>query len=69
MTQKLAFFVVSAISDRKTLKEVQQFKPSPEHVERYSQIVKELKERDTHVKKQDKEVVKRSLGSGQPDDP
>ena len=67
MTQKLAFFVVSTISDNS--KQVEQCKPSPEHVERYSQIVKELKERDTHVKKQDKEVGKRSLESGQPDDP
>ena len=28
-----------------------------------------MKERDTDVKKQDREVVKRSLESGQPDDP
>ena len=38
-------------------------KPNQEHVDHYGQFVKELKERDTHVKKKDK-VVKRSLESG-----
>jgi hypothetical protein len=37
-------------------------------LERSSQVVKELKERDTHVKKEGREVVKRSLESGQLDD-
>ena len=46
-----------------------QYKPSPEDVEHYPQIVKEVKERDSHVKKKGKEVTKRSLESGQPDDP
>ena len=41
----------------------------PEHVDRYAQVVKELKERDTHAKKQDREVGKTSLESGQSDDP
>jgi hypothetical protein len=44
---------------------VQQCKPYPEHLERSSQVVKELKERDTHAKKEDREVVKRALESGQ----
>jgi hypothetical protein len=46
-------------------KQVQQCKAYPEHLERSSQVVKELKERDAHVKQEDREVVKRSLESGQ----
>ena len=34
-----------------------------------TEVVKDLKERDTHVKKQDREVTKRSLESEQSDDP
>ena len=41
----------------------------PEHIERYAQVVKELKERDTHAKKQAREVTKTSLESGQSNDP
>jgi hypothetical protein len=33
-------------------KQVQQCKPYPEHLERSSQVVKELKERDSHVKQE-----------------
>ncbi len=41
-------------------KQVQQCKTYPEHLELSSQVVKELKERDTHAKQEDREVVKRS---------
>ena len=44
-------------------------KPLPEHVERHAQIVKELKERGEHDKMQGRETVKRSLQSGEPNDP
>ena len=50
-------------------RQVQQCKPYPDHVERYVQVVKDLKERDTHAKNQDREVVKRSFESGKSDDP
>ena len=33
-------------------KQVHQCKPYPEHLERSSQVVKELKERDAHVKQE-----------------
>ena len=46
-------------------KQAQQCKPYPEHLERSSQVVKELKERDAHDKQEDREVAKRSLESGQ----
>ena len=45
------------------------FKPFPEHVESHVQIVKELKERDEHDKIQGRETTKRSLKSGEPNDP
>ena len=45
------------------------WRPSPEHVEYHEQIVKELKERGEHDKIQDREAVKRSLQSGEPNDP
>ncbi len=45
-------------------KQVQQCKPYPEHLEHSSQVVKELKERDTYVNQESREVVKRSLESG-----
>ena len=45
---------------------VQMCKPFPKHVDRHAQIVKELKERDDHDKIQDRETVKRSLQSGEP---
>ena len=35
-------------------KQVHQCKPYPEHLERYSQVVKELKERDAHAKQEGK---------------
>ena len=44
-------------------------KPFPEHVERHAQIVKELKERGEHDKIQGRESAKRSLQSGEPNDP
>jgi hypothetical protein len=44
---------------------VYQCKPYPEHLERSSQVVKELKERDTHAKQEGRELAKRSLESGQ----
>ena len=46
-------------------KQVQQCKPYPEHLERSSQVVQELKERDAHVKQEGREVAKRSLETGQ----
>ena len=46
-------------------KQVYQCKPYPEHLERSSQVVKDVKERDTHVKQEGREVTKRSLESGQ----
>ena len=45
---------------------VQLCKPFPEHIQRHAQIVKELKQRDEHDKIQDRETVKRSLQSGEP---
>ena len=38
-------------------KQVQQCKTYPEHLERSSQVVKELKERDTHAKQEGREVT------------
>ncbi len=48
---------------------MQLWNPVPEHVERHAQIVKELKERGEHDKIQDRESVKRSLQSGELNDP
>ena len=45
------------------------FKTFPDHVERHAQIVKEMKERGEHDKIQGREWVKRSLQSGEPNDP
>ena len=50
-------------------KQVHLWKPHPEYVENYAQVVKELKEGDTHAMKQGREVTKGSLESGQSDDP
>ena len=47
---------------------MQQCKPSAEHIERHAQVVKEVKERDEHEKIQPREMVQRSLESGQADD-
>ena len=47
---------------------VQRCKPYPEHIDCHTQVVKKLKERDEHDKIQVREVVKRSLESGQADD-
>ena len=44
-------------------------KPFVENVERLAQIAKEMKERYDHVKIQDRETAKRSLQSGEPNDP
>ena len=45
------------------------FKSFPEHVDLHAQIVKELKERGEHDKIQGRESTKRSLQSGEPNDP
>ena len=50
-------------------RQVHQYKPYPDHVECCVQVVKDLKERDTHDKNEDREVVKRSLEIGKSDDP
>ena len=47
---------------------VQLWKSFPEHVQSHAQIVKELNQRDEHHKIQDRETVKRSLQSGEPND-
>ena len=47
---------------------VHQCKPYPQHIDRHTQVVKEVKERDEHDNIQVREVVTRSLESGQPDD-
>jgi hypothetical protein len=49
-------------------KKVQQCKPSTEHIECHAQVVKEVKRRDDHEKIQTREMVQRSLESGQGDD-
>ena len=43
--------------------------PYPEHSDRSSEIVRELKERDTRAAQEAREVTKRSLESGTPGDP
>jgi len=40
-------------------------KSYPEHVERSSEVVQEVKERDTHAKQEVRQVAKRCLESGQ----
>jgi hypothetical protein len=49
-------------------KKVHQCKPSVEHIEFHAQVVKEVKRRDEHEKIQSREMVQRSLESGQADD-
>ena len=49
-------------------KHVQVCKPYPEHCDRFSEVVRELRERDTQTKQAAREVTKRSLESGAPDD-
>jgi hypothetical protein len=49
-------------------KKVQQCKPSAEHIERLTQVVKEVKRRDEHEKIQAREMDQRSLENGQVDD-
>ena len=49
-------------------KQVQVCKPYPEHCDRFSEVVRELRERDTQTKQAAREVTKRSLESGAPDD-
>jgi hypothetical protein len=49
-------------------KKVQQCKSSLEHIERHSQVVKEVKRRDEHEKIQTREMTQRSLERGQDDD-
>ena len=58
-----------AYRDGKQFEVVHRCKPYPEYVECYAQVVKELKERDSHDKIQDREVTKRSLKSEKSDDP
>jgi hypothetical protein len=47
---------------------VQLYKPYPEHCDRFSEVVRELKDRDTQTEQVAREVTKRSLESGAPDD-
>jgi hypothetical protein len=47
---------------------VQLFKPYPKHCDRFSEVVRELKERHTQTEQAAREVSKRSLESGTPDD-
>jgi hypothetical protein len=47
---------------------VQLCKPYPEHCDRFSEVVRELKERNTQTDQAAKEVTKRSLESGTPGD-
>ena len=42
--------------------------PYPEHSDRLSEIVQELKERDTRAEQETREVTKRCLESGSPGD-
>ncbi len=49
-------------------KQVQLFKPYPKHCDRFSEVVRELKERHTQTEQAAREVSKRSLESGTPDD-
>ena len=49
-------------------KQVQVCKPYPEHCDRFSEVVRELRERDTQTEQAAREVTKRSLESGAPDD-
>ena len=49
-------------------KQVQLCKPYPEHCNRFSEVVRELKERDTQTEQAVREVTKRSLESGTPGD-
>jgi hypothetical protein len=46
---------------------VQLCKPYPEHSDLSSEVVRELKERDTQTEQTVREVTKRSLESGAPD--
>jgi hypothetical protein len=47
---------------------VQLCKPYPEHCDRFSEVVQEMKERDTQTEQVVREVTKRSLESGAPGD-
>ncbi len=71
MTQKLACVRETCARDHLGLgsvsKKVRQCKPSTEHIERHAQVVKEVKRRDDHDKIQAREMVQRSLESGQAD--
>ncbi len=72
MTQNLACVRETCDRDHLVLgsvsKKVQQYKPSAEHIELHAQVVKEVKRRDDHDKIQVREMVQRSLESGQTDD-
>ncbi len=46
---------------------MQLYKPYPEHSDHSSEVVRELKERDTQTEQTVREVTKRSLESGAPD--
>jgi hypothetical protein len=71
VTQKLACARETCVRDHLGLgnvsQKVQQYKPSAEHIERHAQVVKQVKRRDDHDKIQAREMVQRSLESGQPD--
>ncbi len=72
MTQKLACARETCARDHLGLgsvsKKVQQYQPSAEHIERHTQVVKEVKRKDEHDKIQAREMAQRSLESGQTDD-
>jgi hypothetical protein len=72
VTQKLACARKTCARDHLGLgsvsKKVQQCKPSAEHIERHAQVVKKVRMRDEHDKIQVREMVQRSLESGQADD-
>jgi uncharacterized protein YdhG (YjbR/CyaY superfamily) len=72
VTQKLAYSRETCTRDNLVLRSVskkeQQYKPSVVHIEHHAQVVKEVKRRDDHNKIQAREMVQRSLESGQTDD-
>ena len=72
MTQNLARARETCDRDHLVLgivsKKVHLCKPSAEHIEHHTQVVKEGKRRDEHDKIQAREMVQRSLESRQTDD-
>jgi hypothetical protein len=47
---------------------VQLCNPYPDHCDRFSEVVRELKERHTQTEQEAREMTKRSLESGVPDE-